>query len=234
MFGTAFGGPRKVAVTRWLEHGYRADPAGPALAAEAKAAYVAGLRRLDGALATWLRALERGGFLDEGMLVVTSDHGEGFGEHGTMHHGRRLYDELVHVPLYVRAPGFPPGRRVAAPCSLLDLAPTLLELVGLPPSDGLDGTSLVPLLGGGAGRPVPSEELRTGTETGGDERAQVVAVRDAARKWIRTTDLRTGTALEEVYDLVADPGETTPLPDAALEGFPPAFKDAVRGHRRTR
>lgn len=234
VFGTTFGGPRKVAVTRWLEHGYRADPQGPALAAEAKATYVQGLRRLDGALAAWLRALETRGFLDEAMLVVTSDHGEGFGEHGTMHHGRRLYDELVHVPLYVRAPGFAAGRRVAAPCSLLDLAPTLLELVGLPPSDGIDGTSLVPLLAGGPGRPVPSEELRTGAETGGDDRAQVVAVRDAARKWIRTTDLRTGTAVEELYDLVADPGETTPLPEAALDAFPRAFQDAVRAHRRTR
>ena len=231
VFGTAFGGARKAAVTRWLERGFRTDPEAPALAADAKAAYVAGLRRLDAALAGWLTALDDLRLLDDTVLVVTSDHGEGFGEHGTMHHGRRLYDELIHVPLYVRAPGFTPGR-VAAPCSLLDVLPTTLELVGLPPVAGADGTSLVPLLGGAPGRPVPSEELRTGTETGGDDHAQLVAVRDATHKWIRTTDLRTGTSVEEAYDLVADPGETRPL--APGTRFPPAFEEVVRAHRRTR
>ncbi|MBL9086042.1 MAG: sulfatase-like hydrolase/transferase [Planctomycetia bacterium] len=232
VFGTAFGGPRKAAVTRWLERGYRDDPEGPALAAEAKAAYVAGLRRLDTALAGWLAALDDLRLLDDAVLVVTSDHGEGFGEHGTMHHGRRLYDELVHVPLYVRAPGFPPGRRIAAPCSLLDVLPTTLELVGLPPLAGAEGASLVPLLAGAPGRPVPSEELRTGTETGGDDHALLVAVRDATHKWIRTTDLRTGTSAEEAYDLVADPGETRPLPPGTR--FPPAFEEVVRAQRRPR
>jgi arylsulfatase A-like enzyme len=232
VFGTAFGGPRKAAVTRWLESGYRNDPEGPALAAEAKAAYVAGLRRLDAALAGWLTGLEDLRLLDDVVLVVTSDHGEGFGEHGTMHHGRRLYDELVHVPLYVRAPGFPAGRRVAASCSLLDVLPTTLELVGLPPVAGADGTSLVPLLAGATGRPVPSEELRTGTETGGDDLDQLVAVRDATHKWIRTTDLRTGVSTEETYDLIADPGETRPLEPGTR--LPSAFEEVVRSQRRPR
>lgn len=231
VFGSAFGGPRKAAVTRWLEHGYRTDPEGPALAAEAKAAYEAGLRRLDDALVAWLDGIAALGALDDAVLVVTSDHGEGFGEHGTMHHGRRLYDELLRVPLFVSGPGFPAGRVVDAPCSLLDVVPTALELVGLPPAAGLAGTSLLGLVAGGAGAPALAEERRTGAETGGDDDALLTAVRDARHKWVRTLDLKSGTASEELYDLAADPGETTPRPDAALGTTSAAFQDAVRRSR---
>lgn len=235
VFGTAFGGPRTSIATRWFEVGFAKDPEGPALAAEARAAYRRGLARLDVALEAWLRGIEAMGLLEDAMLVVTSDHGEGLGEHGVMHHGRRLYDELVHVPLYVRAPGWPTGRRVDAPCSLLDLLPTLLDVVGLPPAKGLDGVSLVPLvLAGERGRPVLAEEVRTGAATGGDDLAFLVSVRDGKQKWIRTTDLRTGTSAEEHYDLVADPGETRRLPAAALETAPTEFKDAVRDARARR
>lgn len=231
VFGGVHGRRRLSVVTRWFERGYRTDPSGPALVAEAKAAYEAGLRRLDEALAGWLEACFAEGLFDDTMLVVTSDHGEGFGEHGTLHHGRRLYDELLRVPLYVRAPGWRRGRVVRGSCSLLDLLPTVVELVGLPPVADLDGRSLVPLVQGGEGRPVPAEERRTEAETGlpGDE--TLVSVRDERRKWIRTADRVTGGASEEAFDLVADPGEERPLPPSVVDGWPAAFRDAVRDAR---
>jgi hypothetical protein len=234
VFGTAFGGPRKAAVTRWFEHGFRADPQGPAFAAEIAAVYAQGLRRLDRALAAFLRSAARIGALDNAVLVVTADHGEGFGEHGTLHHGRRLYDELVHVPLFVRAPGWTPGRVVATSCSTLDLLPTVLDLVGLPPAADLDGRSLAPLVDGAAGRPVVAEERRTGVETGGDDDALLVSVRDEARKWILTIDRRDGRRSTEAYDLRADPGETRPLADDVVAAWPQAFRDAIDAARATR
>jgi arylsulfatase A-like enzyme len=86
------------------------------------------------------------------VIIVTADHGEEFGEHHMTRHGFEVWDTLVHVPLLVIAPGAAP-RRIDVPRSALDLAPTILELFGLPPGPGFEGTSLVPEVYGG-----PSEE----------------------------------------------------------------------------
>ncbi len=100
------------------------------------------------------------------LVVVTSDHGEGFYEHGTRYHGKNLYDEEVRVPLIVRAPGARPGR-VSIPASHLDIVPTLVEWTGGKPDSALNGQSLLPLLGDkklapGARRVVFGECFRTG------------------------------------------------------------------------
>lgn len=231
VFGGVHGRRRLGTVTRWFERGVRSDPAAPALVAEAKAAYEAGLARLDRALAAWLSTCLTEGLLDDAVLVVTADHGEGFGEHGTMHHGRRLYDELLRVPLFVRAPGWPRGKVVRGSCSVLDVLPTLLDLVGLPPMADVAGRSLAPLVRGGPGRPVVAEERRTEAETGLPRDETLVSVRDERRKWIRTVDHRSGAATEEAYDLEADPGEERPLSASTVDGWPAAFRDAVRDAR---
>ena len=75
-------------------------------------------------------------------IIVTADHGEAFGEHGMRTHGREVWEPLVRVPLVVYIPGFE-GRRVPIKRSLIDLAPTVLELMGVPGDDELRGTSLV-------------------------------------------------------------------------------------------
>jgi arylsulfatase A-like enzyme len=98
-----------------------------------------------GRLAEGLRRL---GLLDETALVVTSDHGEGLGDHGLLEHGANLHDELVRVPLVLRAPGLPRGRRLAGSAQLEDLAPTLLSLAGVGVPAGLDGLDLWPWLAG--------------------------------------------------------------------------------------
>ncbi len=81
-------------------------------------------------------------------VVLTSDHGEGLGDHAVMEHGLHLYEELIRIPLIVRSPGIPAGRRLAGAAQLEDLAPTLLALVGLPAPPTLDGVLLVAWMGG--------------------------------------------------------------------------------------
>lgn len=103
--------------------------------------YDAGVTYLDRSIGRLFDALRRSGVWDQLMVVVTSDHGEEFLEHGSLSH-TTLYNEIVRVPLFIKWPG---GDRAGvvnrAPCSALDLAPTLLDLAGLP-TDDLPGTPL--------------------------------------------------------------------------------------------
>jgi hypothetical protein len=109
-------------------------------------AYQSGLPYTDDILARTFAALDAAQLPPDTIVVVTSDHGEGHGEHGYLTHARNLHDEIVHVPLWVRAPGkMPAGAVVRGTCGLVDVAPTLLLLAGVPAFQGeLDGRSLVP------------------------------------------------------------------------------------------
>ena len=113
--------------------------------------YVTGLYDSDVAYADrvvggLLETLRRERILDRAVLVVTSDHGEDLWDHSSLRspgHGHSLYEELLHVPLFFRAPGLiRAGGRIATPVSLLDVAPTLLALAGLPPDPDHRGRSL--------------------------------------------------------------------------------------------
>lgn len=103
--------------------------------------YDGALRYLDGQIDSLLGELDRRGLLANTVVVLASDHGEHFGEHGLIQHGNSLYLPLLHVPLVIWAPGAGPGRRIAAPVSLRDLPATVLELAGVP-NPGLPGRSL--------------------------------------------------------------------------------------------
>ncbi len=84
---------------------------------------------------------------DRSVIVVISDHGDEFWEHGDVGHAQGVYQELVHIPLIVRAPGvFPAGKVVNADVEAMDVFPTLLDLAGLPTPAGTQGASLVPLV----------------------------------------------------------------------------------------
>ncbi|HJZ85854.1 MAG TPA: sulfatase-like hydrolase/transferase [Polyangia bacterium] len=94
-----------------------------------------------------LDALDRTGLAGRTAVAIFADHGESFGEHRFYFHGETIYDEVLHVPLFVRVPGVPP-RRVDAPTMLIDLAPTLLDLVKADLPGAFRGQSLLgPLLG---------------------------------------------------------------------------------------
>jgi arylsulfatase A-like enzyme len=91
------------------------------------------------------------------LIAVTSDHGEEMYEHQAWGHGHSLHRELLEVPLLLTGPGLPRGLRVERTVELIDLAPTLLELAGLPAPEAMAGGSLVPLLQAEAGAGEPEE-----------------------------------------------------------------------------
>jgi arylsulfatase A-like enzyme len=148
-----------------------------------------------------------GAFLDHAVVIVTSDHGEEFFEHGGKSHGRTLYEESVDVPLIIIGPGVPAGRRVAVNVSLVDLAPTLLDLLKLPPEPRFEGRSLLPRL---AAESPPSGgadvllELEKKVPPRFENRAHTRGlVRGSDKLLVERVAERS-----EFYDLGADPGET--------------------------
>lgn len=95
-------------------------------------------------LFTWLK---EDGLFDNTVIVVTSDHGEEFFEHGRIGHKKSLYRELLEIPLIISGPGIKP-QRISESVNTVDLFPTILDLLGLPPSQQPDGHSLYSLLHG--------------------------------------------------------------------------------------
>ncbi len=83
------------------------------------------------------------------VIILTSDHGEAFGEHTFLFHANSLFQEELHIPLMMRVPGVS-ARRIAEPVSLLDMTPTILSLMGIEPSPEFLGKDLSPLLKGGS------------------------------------------------------------------------------------
>jgi choline-sulfatase len=132
-------------------------------------------------------------------IIINSDHGEAFGEHGRTRHGFELWEPLVHVPLFIHLPGATP-HRIETPRSMIDLAPTIVELLGLPPQPAFQGKSLLPELRGQASpeeRPVIVDLPRTGDN---DRRRAMVLGRYKLISF--GDDFRF-----ELYDLQDDPGE---------------------------
>jgi hypothetical protein len=96
----------------------------------------------DRQVAEVVAAFDRAGLSDSTLFIVTSDHGEEFGDHGGLGHGRTHYRELLHVPLIMAGPGVAPHGVVQSPVRLIDVLPTVLDLVAEKPDVALDGTTL--------------------------------------------------------------------------------------------
>jgi choline-sulfatase len=109
--------------------------------------YDAEIAFVDKQLGDLMQTVDRSGRASRTVWVVHGSNGEAFGEHGAKGHGNDLYEEMIRVPLVIAAPGAKPGRYEKHAVSTLDIAPTLLELAAQP-RDGLDGSSLGPVLGG--------------------------------------------------------------------------------------
>lgn len=112
------------------------------------ACYDAEIRWVDHHIGRLLDRLEELALLDNTYVVLTSDHGEQFFEHGGKGHRIDLYDEVLRIPLVIRGPGIRKGLVVPSHARLFDVMPTLLELCDLPPVADVFGVSLVPLLEG--------------------------------------------------------------------------------------
>lgn len=122
------------------------------------ALYAAGVRETDGELGSFLASLKRSPAWDwdRDLLVVFSDHGEEFWEHGSVGHGLTLYQELLHVLLVIRLPeGAHGGMRVDSTVELMDVAPTILDVAGVASPESFVGESLMPLIR--LDEPMPSD-----------------------------------------------------------------------------
>jgi arylsulfatase A-like enzyme len=107
-------------------------------------AYDAEIAYTDSEVARLLKAIDRALPADDTILIVLSDHGEEFGEHGRRYHGGTLANETLRVPLMLRAPGrLPAGQRRTGPVGLVDLVPTLLELLDIEEPYPLQGRSVL-------------------------------------------------------------------------------------------
>jgi arylsulfatase A-like enzyme len=200
------------AVVRYLWSGFRAEPR-PELALELHRAYTEGVTWTDGIVKEQVEWLERHGLLDDALLVVTSDHGEAFGEHGTLEHGRVMYDEVLRVPLVLAGPApYTGGRVVEGNVSLMDLMPTLMEALGVAPPSGSQGTSLAPLVEGREGGRIAASYERIDYDvTREDLERTLRSARSDRMKVILTWDVRRATLTAEAYDLAADPAERDDL-----------------------
>jgi arylsulfatase len=104
--------------------------------------YDAGIRQMDDELQRLFAFLRDEKLLDDTLLILTSDHGEEFLERGGVLHGRTQFQEVMRVPLLMRGPGLPAGRRDPAPASLLDVMPTVLGFLHIDAPASLDGEDL--------------------------------------------------------------------------------------------
>jgi choline-sulfatase len=163
-------------------------------------------------------ALERLGRRPDTLLVVTSDHGEGLGDHGEAVHGFFVYESTLAVPLLLRGPGIPAGTRLATTARSVDLLPTVLDLLGTTPdpSPPLSGRSLAAALRGG---PAPTEEATYAeslTPLLHFGWSDLRALREGRFKYI-------AAPRPELFDLKDDPGESKNLVASS-----PAKAEALR------
>jgi arylsulfatase A-like enzyme len=187
-------------------HPYRARAVRPGFkkAPGSRGDYESEIAQIDADLQVLFGALEPIRARRPVLVVVTADHGEGFGEHGTRYHARDLHQTSLHVPLVFHGPGVKPGHVVDTPVDLLDVGVTLAVAggVALP---GAYGSSLMPLLGGGVdatNRPMFGE-LRV-WRLPYPHYASVL-------EWPHKLIVRMDTGQHWLYDLAADPGERVNL-----------------------
>jgi choline-sulfatase len=185
----------------------------------ARHAYYAAISYVDERIGELLTALDDAGLRDETTVVFTADHGEMLGERG-LWYKMSFFEPSARVPLIVSAPGRSEPRRIPQPVSLLDLAPTLLELAGTAPVDELDGISFVPLL---EGRAVPNSRSVLGEYLAEGVTSPAVMIRRGPHKFVWCEG-----DPDQLFDLDRDPHELVNLAEhSAHELLRRAFRDEV-------
>nr|NIR86401.1 sulfatase [Candidatus Bathyarchaeota archaeon] len=166
--------------------------------------YDAEVRYVDKSVGRFLAALKRNNIYDDALIVLTSDHGEEFFEHGRHGHAYSLYNEVLSVPLLIKLPNWASHRRVAMPVSNSRIMPTLLQLCQLDyDQNSVLGSSLVPLRNSDGGR----QALPIFSTAVGDYEDRISLILDDI-KYIRFLISKNR---EELYDLTQDPTEQVNL-----------------------
>lgn len=191
-----------------------------------EALYDGGIRAADDFLETFFRTLRQRKLFDNTLIIVFSDHGEEFGEHHPSRiygaHGTAMYDTMLRVPLLLRFPGrIPPGTVVTQQVELIDVAPTVLDLLGIGTPGAMQGTSLRALIDGAT-----TERKNWAMSEATSRGAELKALRTPEFKYIMVGDApdddRSGVPhrikRELLFDLRSDPGETFPINDTARRG----------------
>jgi arylsulfatase A-like enzyme len=160
------------------------------------------------------------------LVIISSDHGEEFAEHGQFEHRKTLYDEVIHVPLVISLPendrGLLPAERVSTPMSLVDVAPSTLAYLGFPIPDTMEGRTDTIVGTAPEGREVYATLWHP-------DGYFMAALAQNDKKAIDT--IKGGEATFGYFDLAADPGEHDPLPlDAEGEGLKARVAAWVRDH----
>ena len=182
------------------------------------ARYEAGVAEMDYHLAQLVKGLRKRGLWDGAYAILLADHGEALCEHGFWEHGYSQHQTDLHVPLILRWPGMlPAGHRVRRLASLIDILPTLLEQLRLPPGENLQGRSLVDHI---SGRPSELPEVRyaEGLKAGPAQYALFV---DNTKLIITEVTQRPGPdqppqvagVRPQLFNLATDPGELYDLAD---------------------
>jgi arylsulfatase len=176
-----------------------------------RAYYLANVTMIDEKIGQILQALEDRGYLENSVVIFTSDHGDCLTDHG---HSQKwtMYDLVTRMPTIVWAPGrFARNRRIEGLCSLFDLGPTILELAGIEPPGNMEARSLLPVLEGKEWEPreyVFAEQQKDGILTGTDF---MTMVRSRDWKLVHFIEEPNG----QLFDLVNDPDELDNLWDSA-------------------
>jgi arylsulfatase A-like enzyme len=227
-------------ITLEMQFGNWAAPDPPTLR-DIVDAYDAEVASADAGVRELYAILQERHLLDNTVVVVTADHGEGLLDHGLLGHGGTLYEEVIHVPLLVVPPGGVARLDVQRPVSLLDVAPTLLDVAGIAAPPPFEGHSLGPVLWQAEhpwrarvrapwaheAKPLPVFSEHIVPADSADQR-----IRPHERAIIvEQAKLIVGVNGErESYDLAADPGEHTPLLEAEatrLGDVLVAFRESV-------
>jgi len=171
-----------------------------------KAAYYAMIKLIDDQFGRLVQFLEETGQLENTLIIYSTDHGESLGDHGLIEKGCRFYEGLVHVPLIFSWPGIvKTNLQCKALVELMDITPTLLEIIGIPQPAYMQGQSLWPILTGSklheSHKPIVRSEFFDALNQPFHTRATML--RDEVFKLV----VYHGLGLGELYDLEQDPGE---------------------------
>lgn len=157
------------------------------------------IRWTDSQISRLLEFLRESELSDNTLIILTSDHGEEFLEHGGFGHGKTLYQEVLHVPLIISGPGIPRGIRDSIPRAQLDILPTVLDIAGVERPGYLKGVSLLEIPE--QGRAIPSSNVNSGYVP------VVASVTIEGRKIIWNTETNEGIQ----FNLTDDPLELHPI-----------------------
>ena len=187
------------------------------------ALYDGAILQVDTQIGEVLEVLEREGLTDETIVVVMSDHGQEFYEHGSISHGHTLYEELIRVPIIMAGPGIPSGKRIDTLAQNIDVLPTLVGLALGETAKHIQGSDLSPLMhdADAGDRPPILSEIR-GRH----------ALREGRWKYIANSEEQS----HQLYDLESDPLEHNdlaqdPAQQSTLERLSALMADTLAANR---